>query len=275
MCCRSPCPSGLLYRPVTAPSRRKTFLPRPLAPAPPQGQTPGHVAPQGSAPIFRNREVGESYFLPVSPTTFYVTSCARNWSPAVPTEIWRLQLGSGSAHHLDLAVAVEAVPTEIWRLQFGSGTPITEIWRSQLRQCLLRSRACSWGPAAPTTEIWRSQLRQCPLRSGACSSGPAAPITEIWRSQLRQCLLRSRACSWGPAAPTTEIWRSQLRQCLLRSRACSWGPAAPITEIWRSQLRQCQLKSGACSWGPIPSPSTLSSLKCRSLPTELSPCYFP
>ena len=38
--------------------------------------------------------------------TFYVTSCVRNWGPAVPTEIWLSQLGSGTA----FAVGVRQCP---------------------------------------------------------------------------------------------------------------------------------------------------------------------
>ena len=78
--------------------------------------------------------------------TFHVTSCTRNWGPAVPTrswgppvpaELWRSPLRSGSAHwHLALAVEVRQCH---WALELAvarsSGAPVpTEIWLSQLKQ---------------------------------------------------------------------------------------------------------------------------------------------
>ena len=67
-------------------------------------------------------------------SALYVTSCTRNWGPAVPTEIWLSQLRSGSAHWA-LALAVE------------------------VGQRPLTSGARCWGPAVPT-EIWSLQLTQ-------------------------------------------------------------------------------------------------------------------
>ena len=71
---------------------------------------------------------------------FFVTSCTRNWGPAVPVEIWLLQLRSGST---PLSSGPRgwgpAVLTEIGRSQLRSGSAH---WRLALTvevgQCALR-----------------------------------------------------------------------------------------------------------------------------------------
>ena len=90
---------------------------------------------------------------------FFVTSCTRNWGPAVPVEIWLLQLRSGST---PLSSGPRgwgpAVPTEIGALAVEVRQRPLTFWRSRLRS----------GSAHWETDIWCSRLRS---RSAASSSG--------------------------------------------------------------------------------------------------------